>query len=147
MTAWLMSIVGITALGVLLEILLEDGETSKYVKGVFAIAVVLVIVAPLPKLLNKEWTFDSVFKMNEFSYDRQFVEEIESKLDDSKQEILVKKLEDEGIKVDDLIVYRTEQGEVCLVRCKIVSGDKSKCQSIIAEYYGIKREVVRLNGE
>ncbi len=55
MNAWLLSIVGVVSLGVLLEILLADGETSKYIKGVFALAVVLVLVAPIPKFLNKNF--------------------------------------------------------------------------------------------
>ena len=42
MNAWLLSIVGVVSLGVLLEILLADGETAKYIKGVFALAVVLI---------------------------------------------------------------------------------------------------------
>ena len=61
MNAWLLSIVGVVSLGVLLEILLADGETSKYIKGVFALAVVLVLVAPIPKFLNKNFDINEFF--------------------------------------------------------------------------------------
>ena len=61
MNAWLLSIVGVVSLGVLLEILLADGETAKYIKGVFALAVVLILVAPLPKFLNKDFDLNDFF--------------------------------------------------------------------------------------
>jgi len=55
MGAWIMSIVGVICLGLLLEIVLPEGQTSKYVRGAFSLLVVFVIAAPLPKLLGNEW--------------------------------------------------------------------------------------------
>ena len=43
MAEWLMSVVGIVAAGVLLEIILPPGDTSKYAKGAYALIVVLVL--------------------------------------------------------------------------------------------------------
>ena len=37
LTAWLTGITGVIALGVLLEILLPEGQTGKYVKGAFSL--------------------------------------------------------------------------------------------------------------
>ena len=53
MKAWMISVVGVIALGILLEIALPEGKTSKYVKGAFSLLVVLCIVAPLPSLFKK----------------------------------------------------------------------------------------------
>lgn len=55
MTEWLMSIVGVVAIGVLLDILLPSGEINKYIKGVFGIVVVFVIIIPLPKLVKGDF--------------------------------------------------------------------------------------------
>lgn len=63
-----MSIVGVICLGVLLEIVLPEGQTSKYVKGAFSLLVVFVIAAPLPALFKKEYKLSidgSVFKVDE----------------------------------------------------------------------------------
>ena len=40
MAEWLMSVVGIVAAGVLLEIILPPGDTAKYAKGAYALIVV-----------------------------------------------------------------------------------------------------------
>lgn len=58
--AWMIGIVGVIALGVLLEILLPEGQTGKYVKGAFSLLVVFVIAAPLPSLFGalKDWDPD-----------------------------------------------------------------------------------------
>ena len=48
MEKWVLSIVGTVALGVLVDIILPEGSMAKYIKGVFAIVVVTVVIAPLP---------------------------------------------------------------------------------------------------
>lgn len=56
--AWIIGIVGVICLGVLLEIVLPEGQTGKYVKGAFSLLVIFVIVAPLPNVAGalKDWT-------------------------------------------------------------------------------------------
>lgn len=68
MGAWIMSVVGVICLGVLLEIVLPEGQTAKYVKGAFSLLVVFVIAAPLPALFKKDYTFSvdsSIFQVDE----------------------------------------------------------------------------------
>lgn len=54
MSAWLLSIVGVVSLGVLIEIIMPEGEHGKYVKGIFSLIVVFVIVSPFPKIFSGE---------------------------------------------------------------------------------------------
>ena len=61
MNEWIMSIVGITALGVLMDILLPEGETNKYIKGIFALFTVFVIIYPLPKIANGDFDYNALF--------------------------------------------------------------------------------------
>ena len=58
MKAWVLSVVAVIVLGVLLEIVLPSGKVAKYAKGAFSLVVVLVMIAPLPRLLKTEWNFD-----------------------------------------------------------------------------------------
>ena len=58
MKEWILSLVCVIVLGVLLEIVLPKGQIAKYVKGTFALVVISVIIAPIPKLIKKEWKFD-----------------------------------------------------------------------------------------
>lgn len=58
MSTWLLSIVGVVSLGVLIEIIMPEGEHSKYIKGIFSLVVVFVIISPFPKLIKGESTSD-----------------------------------------------------------------------------------------
>lgn len=59
-SAWILGIVGVICLGILLETVLPEGQTGKYVKGAFSLLVVFVIVSPLPALAGalKDWNPD-----------------------------------------------------------------------------------------
>ena len=52
MGAWLLKITGVIALSTLSSLLIPNGQTKKYVKGIFALITLFVLVSPLPKLLN-----------------------------------------------------------------------------------------------
>ncbi|MDE7208303.1 MAG: stage III sporulation protein AF [Clostridia bacterium] len=55
MSGWLIGIVGVVSLGVLIEVLLPEGENSKYIRGIFSIIVILLIIYPLPKLAKCDY--------------------------------------------------------------------------------------------
>ena len=59
MGAWIMSVVGVICLGVLLEIVLPSGKTTKYVRGTFSLLVVYVIASIIPVVAKADWDFDS----------------------------------------------------------------------------------------
>lgn len=61
-SAWVMAIAGVCVLGVLVDLILPNGQTKKYIKGIFAFVVVLVVVSPLPSLFNKDFSLLNIFK-------------------------------------------------------------------------------------
>ena len=78
MEKWVMSVVGIVALSVLLDIILPSGDMNKYIKGVFAVLTVTVIVEPIPRLLAsiKNGDIDVVLpSYSEIEVDEQYIEE------------------------------------------------------------------------
>ena len=58
---WIIKIVGLGALGVLLDVILPEGETNKYIKGIFGIVTVFVLFSPLPDLLKIKVDIDDIF--------------------------------------------------------------------------------------
>lgn len=52
MKEWLLSVVGAVCLGVLLEIVMPEGQTTKYVRGAFSLLVIFVVVSPLPSFFK-----------------------------------------------------------------------------------------------
>lgn len=70
MTGWLISIVGISFLTILLDILIKDSENMKYIKSIYSIIVVYVIIFPVITFINqiKNADFSNVFKDVENNY-------------------------------------------------------------------------------
>lgn len=71
MSAWIMSVVGVICLGILLEIVLPEGQTAKYVKGAFSLLIVFVIASPLPALIKGDFKF--TYDASAFEVDEKYV--------------------------------------------------------------------------
>ena len=59
LTAWIMSITGVVCLGALADVLMAEGSTKKYVKGIVALIVFAAILAPIPAFLNDGFDFSA----------------------------------------------------------------------------------------
>lgn len=76
MSSWIVSIVSVVILMVMLDLFIGEGETKKYIKGIMSIIIIVVIIAPLPKILKKDYTINEVFQESSYT-------ENEIKVDDS----------------------------------------------------------------
>ncbi len=72
---WILGIVGISALGILVDVLVKKGETEKYIKGVFGLFTLFVVVSPIPEILKMNYNFEEIFELSStaISYDEDFV--------------------------------------------------------------------------
>ena len=62
MTGYILSILGIVVAGVFIDIVIPSGTISKYIKGMYSIFVVAVLLSPIMKLMTK--THDFTIKFN-----------------------------------------------------------------------------------
>lgn len=53
---YILSIVGIVILGVIIDIMLVEGQMQKYIKSIFVIFVIFVIIAPIPNLMKTDFS-------------------------------------------------------------------------------------------
>ena len=74
LTAWIMSITGVVCLGALADVLMAEGSTKKYVKGIVALIVFAAILAPIPAILKGN--FDFGFGVTNEVADDAFVTEV-----------------------------------------------------------------------
>jgi len=51
-SGWVLSIVGVVVLALVVDIVLPEGQTNKYIKSIFAIITVFVVVSPLTQLFG-----------------------------------------------------------------------------------------------
>jgi stage III sporulation protein AF len=83
-SAWALSIVGVVLLGLLVDIMLPDGQTNKYIKSVFAILTVFVITAPIPALLKTEIDLSDIFgEQTRYEIDKGFMDTVNRQKADS----------------------------------------------------------------
>ncbi len=73
-SAWILSIAGIISLSVVVELILPEGSLNKYIRSVFSFIVVLVIIAPLPKLVSgKAFDFDNLNYSETYEIDDNYI--------------------------------------------------------------------------
>ncbi len=96
MSGWLIGIVGVVSLGVLIEVLLPEGENSKYIRGIFSIIVIFVIISPLPKLAKGDYIKGFVTQKEEINIDESYYESVKDDMQNRIKDNLSEKLEKAG---------------------------------------------------
>ena len=96
MSGWLIGIVGVVSLGVLIEVLLPEGENSKYIRGIFSIIVIFVIISPLPKLAKGDYINGFTSQKQEISIDEEYYISVKSDIQAKVEDNLKQKLEKAG---------------------------------------------------
>lgn len=95
-SSWVLSIAGISVIGVLVELILPSGQTKKYVKGVFAFVVVMVIITPLPKLFGSNFQVDDILEEDAIIIQEDFVYQINRQRLEKIEEMIESDLKEEG---------------------------------------------------
>ena len=96
-TQYILSIIGIVFLGVLVDVVLPDGEMNKFIKGMFALIAVFVIVSPISKLVNTDITVEKLADTSiQIEVDNDFLNATTNQYINSLQNILKAKLSDSG---------------------------------------------------
>lgn len=103
-SGWIMAVVGISVLGVLVDLILPNGQTKKYIKGVFAFIIVLVIISPLPSLLNKEFSLSDIFEEDAIVIQEDFIYQINRDRLETMENMIKADLSEKGISNVGIIV-------------------------------------------
>ena len=146
MNVWLLSIVGVVSLGVLLEILLADGETSKYIKGVFALAVVLVLVSPLPKFLNKDFDMNEFFG-EEITTQTAFLDSVTTRKNSEREQRVLKELKNANFPVQRVIIFYLHNDYEYIDVIKIYvqgSVDETKIAEVVSKKIGCEKDKIKI---
>jgi len=72
---WVTGILSVVLLGTLVDLILGEKKMGKYVKSIFAAVTILVIITPIPSLVQHGIDFNSTFILqNEFVLDENFLD-------------------------------------------------------------------------
>lgn len=102
--SWLLGLVGITLLSVLVDILLPEGQTNKFIKGIFSILVVFTLITPIIKLKNADFDFSTIFAQNQISVSESFLQKANDREVEKLGESLESELSKNGIKIEKLVL-------------------------------------------
>ena len=147
MSGWILSIVGMVLTVTLCEIMLPEGQTAKYVKGVISLMVVYVVIAPIPALLQSKIDINSFFDFSLASYetDETFIELIK----EDKQSVLAGELNEvftkSGLERASAVVSIDKAGEVELVILSAPSAEMEEAYRLTVQCLRVKEERIVIN--
>ncbi len=109
-SAWVLSIVGIVILTLIVDIILPEGQTNKYIKSVFAVITVFVIALPIPSLFNGDIDIGGVLKNEQAGViDTAFIENLMQERASVVKDELLKEYKANGIdNVEVEISYKAD---------------------------------------
>lgn len=85
---WILSIAGIICVSVIVELILPDGQMNRYIKGIFSFIIILVVIMPIPKLLNRDFDFSNIFDNSGYEIDSNYLYQVNlDKMNSVKNEI------------------------------------------------------------
>ena len=143
MAGYILSILGIVVAGVFIDIIIPSGTINKYIKSIYAIFVLAVIITPIIKFFNDNQGFNLEYQ--EYEINQNLINYIQTNKIEAMENNIVSDLEDEGLlNIDILINYSLDNNELSINSCTINLGNlviSSDNQHI--NKYEIIKEIVR----
>ena len=96
-SGWVMSILGIVVLGTVIDILLTKSRLKNYIRSVFATVSVLVIITPLPAIINNGFDISFSDILGQVELDENFIDYSNGLKVRAMENALVTAFEQEGI--------------------------------------------------
>lgn len=136
--AWLTSVMGIVAAGVLLDIILPEGDTAKYAKGVYALIVVLVLASPVTELVK---SLKEVRSSETLAADGSFLDALEYRREQADEALVEKALAEIGLDGCKVNIFAAADGGYTPERVNV---DVSGCENFRREDEQRAVETVKL---
>lgn len=120
MQAYILSVLGIVLVSVLIEIILPSGQTAKYIKGMFSIFVVFVLINPVIKFFKSDFDVSKYLVADSVAVDKKLLKNLyESQIETSEKNLQML-LDEEGFKnVKVSLVYDIVEEELIIEKAKI----------------------------
>ena len=154
MTGYLLSVLGIVLASVLINIIIPTGELAKYIKSVFSIFVVFVLISPIFTFLNKEQQY--MFSYNDYEINEKLINYVFSKRTDETKARIIEELTEQGFEdIDIILSYSAENNELSYNYCTVnlknmtIRADKQHInkyefiKNVVIEYTNLTEEEIQ----
>lgn len=100
---WLLSVVGIVVIGVLVDLILPEGEMQKYIKAIFSVFMVFVMISPILKIdINNIDLNKFVYNENSVSVNEDYLKNYNNAYKNSLEKICENQLKTQGFENVDV---------------------------------------------
>lgn len=145
MNGYVLSVLGIVVAGIFIDIIIPSGAINKYIRSIYSIFVVAVLVSPIMSLLNKANKFS--FTYEDYKLNENILSYIYKKRTETFQEDIEKQLASDGFANVDIVLNFSLENDVmlftsCQVNLKnlVISKDKQHINK-----YEYIRDIVQTN--
>lgn len=142
---WLLALMGVVLLSVLVDILLPSGQTTKFIKGIFSIIIIMVIITPLIKLKDKDFSFSGIFESSEIAVDETFIAKTRIRQYEQKEKEIAEILKNNKISVEELVITfdSADINNIIGVKVQTKSTDQtSTIKTIISGILSLEEEYI-----
>lgn len=146
MNGYLLTLLGVIVLGVLIDIILPSGSTSKYISGIFAIFVLFVMINPVINFIKKDYNLSDYFTSVDISLNEKLLYNINDNKFNALESNIEQQLTDNGysnVEIDirfDLVADSVEITQVLVDLTNLVINANS---SNINKYVYIRQVVMQ----
>ena len=150
-SSYILSVVGVILLGVMVDLVLVDGQVKKYIKSIYVLFIIFSLVAPLPKLVDN-------IKKGEFSIPTSDVEINDNYFEiilNQKNQALAKAItlafENEGFEGVKVEIEATYENEYTLNKIIIDTSNlnyrlkEERIISIVQNAIKVDKEIITIN--
>ena len=103
-SAWVLSIAGVSVLSILIDLFLPNGETNSHIKTVFNYVIIFVIIAPLPSLIKSDFDTSSIFTESEIVLQEDYIYQLNRDKLTMLETSMEKELDNRGLKYVDISI-------------------------------------------
>ena len=96
LSGYVLSIVGIVIIGVIVELMLVDGQVKKYVQSIYVLFVIFTIIAPIPTFINNLKNSKFEIETSTIQIDTKYLDVIKNQKDATIKNLITKAFADEG---------------------------------------------------
>ena len=115
MLTYVSSVLGAVVLGVMIEVLMPSGDMQKYIRGMYSVFIIFILLTPITKLFSMDFDMSSIMASDTVNVDERYVDYITQARSQALAQYLQEKLSDEGIfGVEIKISYINEDFEYFL---------------------------------
>ena len=120
MQSYILSVLGIVLVSVLIEIILPSGQTAKYIKSVFSIFVVYVLISPILSMIKKDYDITKYLQRVNMQINQTLLNNIYKDQIDAKNTDIENILENAGYSGTKVrIVFNIVDDKIILEKVKI----------------------------